>query len=542
MEFEYIKNFAQTHIKIIFVNSIRNMLFAVESETIGNFMLYAFGFIVIFGYWVYRLAYKWMDHVTHTQRIDQYAKHFVENKHLVSSFGQNIYNFLANSEYHLYIYSMCSYIVGTSASACKSVISPVMNYINNRDQRSTVANAAEPVITALSKYLSGLLTISPSSRKSTRSHKYNKHNRPIGLRKRQKRCCVPMFNGNDDSCQMRPIAPKCPVRIAEYRRHPFVCPIKCNYCPGYENCSLSSFTSVHAMCEKFICNLALDLKSELGNNPCINTYIDSVVRKINSYEWTNLTTYVNLADLYSFIMMDRLSIQILSNAISTYISDRSQNPHLLKDIFRMFDEVERTRVLPNFSIFYEFSLQLISKYAQIPIESIPRVDPGIISIGDSIVKEFNSMMRILKLGSDPIQTSPVSKPSPTINFDSIFNNIMGQVSGLTNGDSNSISLNVDSILNSVLGQMNGSNCGSNNGSNNGSNCASNNGSNCGSNNDSENCPSTLRSINFPSINSPSINFPSINFPSINFPSITSINFSFIVSINSSFTFITNYRH
>ena len=143
----------------------------LESETINNFMYCAFIFGIVFSYWIYRLISKFIDHIIHTQQTDQYAKHFSEHSHLLSSLEKTISNAVATVESHIYIYYICTYISDTISSICSVGLSPIMNYFSRTNDNSTITSMINPLTKSIRTYLSGTKSKSKCSTKSRRNHR-----------------------------------------------------------------------------------------------------------------------------------------------------------------------------------------------------------------------------------------------------------------------------------------------------------------------------------------------------------------------------------
>lgn len=364
----------------------RIMLLALESETANNFMLFTFGFVVIFGYFGYRLVYRWLDHLATTQRIDQYAKHFGDNKHLISSFGENIFGLMSSIESHLYIATIFECI----SEPITSIIGTVMGFISDQNSRSTLADLCRPLLGAITSHISP-----PMPATATRT----KVNRRGNLR-------IPRYeNIRGVECPLNRVCPRPrknvnPSRPVNCRYTNIDTPI--NFFPHAENLpvelNLNNSPQPQSY-QKMMTNLFTDLKMELGNNPVINSFMDLISAKLNSYDLTNpLSMNLNLIEFNSYMMsiLEGSPVpELINSAIKSCVNDPTR-VSLIKDIFCVINSISTTKMIPDVEDLWLLSQKFSSKYMEIPLESMPPIDPLVLSMLKPMFDQYNERVRQLQ--------------------------------------------------------------------------------------------------------------------------------------------------
>lgn len=388
------------------------MLLAVEQETTNNFMFFTFGFFVIFGYFGYRLVYRWLDHIANTQRIDQYAKHFGDNKHLITSLEQNIFGLISSVESHLYIATICALI----SEPITTVISIVLGFIGERHHTSTLSGLVQSIITALTKYIYTPVA-TPVPAHDTRAKKY---------RQREPIRCNQMFGQSRPQYTYNGRIPKCE------RIHDGACPwnntdfdprimrnlnerISQNMSQNNQVDVPFSFTSTTDLrptennlpntdkCQNMITNAFADLKTELGNNPTINTFCDLVSTKLKSYNFQDtMSVNANLLDFNSYIiplMLESNISELINDAIKVCVADGNRTS-VMKEIFCVFNSVSTTKIFPEIEDLWALSQKIVCKYMECPMESLAQMDPYVLSILKSMIDKYNEQIRQIPSPTD----------------------------------------------------------------------------------------------------------------------------------------------
>lgn len=388
------------------------MLLAVEQETTNNFMFFTFGFFVIFGYFGYRLVYRWLDHIANTQRIDQYAKHFGDNKHLITSLEQNIFGLISSVESHLYIATICAII----SEPITTVISTVLGFIGERHHTSTLSGLAEPLITALTKYIYAPVA-TPVPVHVTRAKKYRPRepvrcNQMFGQLRPQytyngriPRCeRIPdeacLFNNTDfDPRIMQNLNRRCAQNMSQNNQVdvPFSFVSTTDLRPTENNLPNTD------KYQNMITNVFADLKTELGNNPTINAFCDSVSTKLKSYNLQDATSLnANLLDFNSYIiplMVESKISELINSAIKVCVADGTRTS-VMKEFFCMIDSVSTTKIFPDMEDLWALSQKFVCKYMDLSMESLKPMDPYMLSIIKPMINKYNEQIRQIPSPTD----------------------------------------------------------------------------------------------------------------------------------------------
>ena len=460
-------------------------MLVLGSETINNFMLYAFVFSIVFGYWVYRLISKFVDHVIHTQQTDQYARHFADHSHLFSSFGEAVSNLVSTIESHTYIYSMCTYLTGTVCNACSFALSPVMNYLNNTNQNSAVTSVANPLVGAICNYLkqSDNKKLSRSKPKKSSRFNYDRYCRikkkcPVGANIRV--CPTSNMECPSDSSYLYrtgyPYDMKCPLDNmqcpSDYKKFsvdnmgcppdcpyfnptgcpdidlsnyyclptdklkwpsatcPFTCPpadkLNCpptcpSTCPSdYLSTCLPTCPSAcpSTSCPSTSCLptdpyefMTTDLKKEFNNYPLLNKFVDSIIQKCMTYDWTDQTKMVsNYLDFCTMILnINESEKKLLETELELYMADANAPSHPLRDLLCMSKNI-KTGGGFDFNGTYDLCQQLVARWSNQSSESVSSTDA--IRMMRPLVSSLSSLGDLSKIfpGFDVNFLSQLSKP------------------------------------------------------------------------------------------------------------------------------------
>ena len=121
----------------------------IDSNTVEIILFYALAFTSIFGYFAYRLAYKVLNHVTHTREVDQYARHFGENKHLFTSFGSKFYSFAGKLVSNAYTMSMTKLGLSTFGEWSGNLLRQAERVYNTTQDRNMGQYIFDTVVTGV---------------------------------------------------------------------------------------------------------------------------------------------------------------------------------------------------------------------------------------------------------------------------------------------------------------------------------------------------------------------------------------------------------
>jgi hypothetical protein len=311
------------------------MLIDITSETVNIIIGFLFGISIVGGYYIYSLVSKWLDHWTHTQKIDLWAKHFADNKHMLCDVGASVNDLVTGAENHLFTYS-----VGTLASdfvggIVQATVPNVLKHINDQNNRTELINLVWPLANSICNYFS----------KSKKSHNKNGFNNMLKHR--------PNLD-MEEMCMRIPCKAYVPIPVNNQ-------PIGVSGVTGVtgptgaiptvstdetisptltDNFSymiklLSVYRSLITpeQKQKFRRQYQLfvtDLKNELGNKPEVNNIIDQLMEKLLSvcFSPDDATTLQQFNELYVFYESNN---EILIDTIREYVADPSKN-HPFKDL------------------------------------------------------------------------------------------------------------------------------------------------------------------------------------------------------------------
>ncbi len=338
------------------------MLVEFSSATCNNFMLYAFLFTIICGYWAYRLISKILDHYTHTQCIDTYARHFSNNKHMISNFGATVSDFATKAENYFFMYYMSTYIGDYANSIAHHLVPTILNYVSGQNERSDICGVAAPVVKTCCDYFNRQ---NKSSKKSKKNTKKNANICAVKVETVAKTDDVFTVNNelinnlfqSTTLCGQNNYMNIAKMFATELKNKLGNNPFR-NTTPDDRNNAmniLKMFTT--------------DIRNELDNHPIVNKFVDSYLELIP------MVLFSEPDDLYkNFIecvikiscSIDESERKIFVDLIAKYIDD-STKTHLIKDFLTIFSGRDQN---VDFGKFYELIPKLMSKYSN-PQQELP---------------------------------------------------------------------------------------------------------------------------------------------------------------------------
>jgi hypothetical protein len=464
---------------------IRIMLFAVESETVSNFMLYALIFIMGFGYWAYRLVYRWLDHTAHKECIGLYSKHFGKHKHLISSFGDGVGNLATTAQSYSFIYSMCTNIFGTLFGMVGMAINPVIDYWDNQNRRSGLLSILNPLVNIIGELCrpappAPCTTAPIASFKSARFPKRTNFRRNPYCNKRFRRSPPKEGNKFDIPIEYCPFA--CPSIGSHRTTSPDIFKeINLKDLPNQPMSSKpSNFTDIAK-------NIISDMKIELGNDLCLNTYLDECFEYLSSFDWEDQSRlYFNLIRVYSRIGSEMASPDSHLSKLYQAFQEYKANPTktgLFKGLFQFCDNYKETgkfdmdsylNILEKLCIKYgglsiggfsEIRDTVKTMLSSMNLDNVvkPPVNTNII-LNDHVVraKSLYDNLNIpakLETPSEPADSSTATGNRPhsatDLDFNSIFSSVFNQVNQMTNSSNTTkpSTFDFNALLDSLTNQI-----------------------------------------------------------------------------------------
>lgn len=382
------------------------MLFAMEPETTNNLMIFTFGFVVIFGYFAYRLISKCVSHTIRTREVDQYAKHIKKNKNFVGEFSHNEFKLATREE----------------------VNKPVTNNSFNRRRLGKLSDLDIPV--KLGRKAMYTQDLNPQCDGHTigfkNRNRYYTNINPQSKFRHAKNTVAPLpaylkRENPNERFHMQEILLGKKIHVEGMsnnimdilNKSPNVINLKKEYI--IDHCPLNipvnvpvQKTNLPLEIEKKVDRFAIDLKKEFLHNPVMHGIIDKHINRIKQYDYLHATFLGPEEGFHYFLeFMGETLANISKDTILIDQSIRSftkliiGKSSLIYDLLCMLNEIQCNRVLPEFNSMYKLVFEIIALYTDIPIGNL--CDLGVLQTIENIYNDYNKMLQQYKLYNIPVQ-------------------------------------------------------------------------------------------------------------------------------------------
>jgi len=370
------------------------MLLDLESDTVSTFMMCFSTLFIVFGYFAYRLICKVVDHMTHTQQVDQYARHFTDNKHLLTSFGQNVFQYLVDVEKHFYNYTLYTFFTNAASRLVSKGCSKLCDYT----LYTFFTNTASRLVSKGCSQLCDLVwknynTCTPSPQPVFRPvcnpmPLYGDVNFDVPAIARYQPTCADQRN----SCPRKeePVCPNTkPTVDGYYGRLADIIKMYSDNTPTLKSLDLQNICHVVGPLIKN--NILEELDHDAGATVLFNKYANEILSyKFNINDSNSLVDCVNKYSnfLANISPEEKNHWKVVLDAYKT-------NPskcHPFKEFLLFFDDVKNGKPV-TFREYFCIFRRLVTKIVNLPADSIPELRDADIASWDPYFKIFISSLQ-----------------------------------------------------------------------------------------------------------------------------------------------------